>query len=363
MTIRKQPDGQWLCECYPSGRKGKRVRKLFATKGEAAAFESFTMEEASNKPWMGEKADRRKLSDLIKLWDSLYGQTLADPKRMNAKLKVICDALGDPTATEITAADFSKYREKRLKGEVITKEGVALPAVKPRTINLEQLNLSAVFGTLRKLGHWTAPNPLTGLPLFRIHESELTFLEDSEIKRLLDACEESLNPDLIKVAKICLSTGARWSEAEKLEGQQISKYRITFIKTKGKKNRTVPITKELYEDIPRKRGAIFTPCRKAFERAVKRAGIVLPEGQCTHVLRHTFASHFMMNGGNILVLRDILGHADIKMTMVYAHFALEHLEDATTKNPLVNLKWKSKNGDKVAALDTKRDEEILIDTN
>jgi site-specific recombinase XerD len=71
--------------------------------------------------------------------------------------------------------------------------------------------------------------------------------------------------------------------------------------------------------------------QKSFERAVKRAGIDLPEGQCTHVLRHTFASHFMMNGGNILVLRDILGHADIKMTMVYAHFAPDHLEDAVTK--------------------------------
>jgi site-specific recombinase XerD len=71
--------------------------------------------------------------------------------------------------------------------------------------------------------------------------------------------------------------------------------------------------------------------QKSFERAVKRAGIDLPEGQCTHVLRHTFASHFMMNGGNILVLRDILGHADIKMTMVYAHFAPDHLEDAVQK--------------------------------
>ncbi|EDW9061723.1 tyrosine-type recombinase/integrase, partial [Salmonella enterica subsp. enterica serovar Anatum] len=44
------------------------------------------------------------------------------------------------------------------------------------------------------------------------------------------------------------------------------------------------------------------------------------------------------NGGNILVLRDILGHADIKMTMIYAHFSPEHLEDAVSKNPLANLR-------------------------
>ncbi|MEH8806871.1 site-specific integrase, partial [Klebsiella pneumoniae] len=38
MTIRKQPNGKWLCECYPTGRNGKRVRKQFVTKGEAIAF-------------------------------------------------------------------------------------------------------------------------------------------------------------------------------------------------------------------------------------------------------------------------------------------------------------------------------------
>ncbi|EQB8079035.1 site-specific integrase [Yersinia enterocolitica] len=343
MSIRKLSTGKWLCECYPSGRTGKRVRKQFATKGEAIAFEDFTMDEVNSKPWLGEKADRRKLSELITLWDSLYGQTLADPKRMRAKLKIICDGLGDPIANELTAGEFASYREKRLNGTLKDSDGILLKKVQPRTVNLEQMNLSAVFGTLKKLGHWAAPNPLTGLPVFKIAQGELAFLSPQEIKLVLDSCAESTNKDLLPITKICLSTGARWSEAENLEGHLITKYRITYTKTKGKKNRTVPITQKLYEELPRKRGRLFTPCRKAFQRAIKRAGINLPDGQCTHVLRHTFASHFMMNGGNILVLRDILGHADIKMTMIYAHFAPEHLEDATTKNPLVDLNWKRKN--------------------
>lgn len=54
----------------------------------------------------------------------------------------------------------------------------------------------------------------------------------------------------------------------------------------------------------------------------------------THILRHTFASHFMMQGGNILSLQKILGHADIAMTMKYAHLAPEHLNDAIKLNPL-----------------------------
>ena len=36
------------------------------------------------------------------------------------------------------------------------------------------------------------------------------------------------------------------------------------------------------------------------------------------MLRHTFASHFMTAGGNILTLQKLLGHADLKMTMRYA---------------------------------------------
>ena len=45
----------------------------------------------------------------------------------------------------------------------------------------------------------------------------------------------------------------------------------------------------------------------------------------------------MMNGGNILVLQQILGHAKIEQTMVYAHFAPSHLEDAIKFGPTLRL--------------------------
>lgn len=79
---------------------------------------------------------------------------------------------------------------------------------------------------------------------------------------------------------------------------------------------------------------------------MERTGIEPPAGQLTHVLRHTFASHFMRNGGNILVLQRVLGHTDIKMTMRYAHFAPDHLEDAVKLNPL-DFKTKIKIEDNV----------------
>lgn len=70
---------------------------------------------------------------------------------------------------------------------------------------------------------------------------------------------------------------------------------------------------------------------------VKRCNIELPRGQCTHVLRHTFASHFMMNGGNILALKEILRHTSLNMTMRYANLSPECLQDAANLNPLANI--------------------------
>ena len=46
----------------------------------------------------------------------------------------------------------------------------------------------------------------------------------------------------------------------------------------------------------------------------------------THGLRHTFASHFVMNGGSITALQKILGHKKIDNTMIYAHLSKAHMD-------------------------------------
>ncbi|MEX6062094.1 phage integrase [Providencia hangzhouensis] len=340
MSITKQPDGRWRLDFYPEGKKngkGKRIRKTFTTKGEAIAYERYILDNTDNQPWLNDKEDRRKLIELVISWYEAHGITLNDGEQRLTGMTFACEAMGDPLATEFNAQMFSSYREKRMSGKIYRTE--RYKQVSTRTMNIELAWFRAMFNELSRMGTWKHGNPLQSIRPFRTDESEMAFLTHDEIKLLLEECANSSNKHLLTVVKICLSTGARWSEAEGLKASNVTPYRITYNKTKGKRNRTVPISEELYELLTagNKRGALFTSCYSAFGSALKRTGIELPDGQSTHVLRHTFASHFMMNGGNILVLQRILGHTDIKMTMRYAHFAPDHLDEALRLNPLVMI--------------------------
>ena len=61
---------------------------------------------------------------------------------------------------------------------------------------------------------------------------------------------------------------------------------------------------------------------KSFAQVLALAGI---EGFRFHDLRHTFASWYMMNGGDLYELAKILGHSNIKMTERYAKLAKAHI--------------------------------------
>ncbi len=133
----------------------------------------------------------------------------------------------------LTPKMFAHYRDKRLTGEIYFSEKWKNGA-SPVTVNLEQNYLSGAFSELIRLGEWLQPNPLENMRKFTIAEKEMAWLTHEQIAELLYDCQHQ-NELLTLVVKICLSTGARWREAVNLTRSQVTKYRITFTRTKGKK--------------------------------------------------------------------------------------------------------------------------------
>lgn len=200
------------------------------------------------------------------------------------------------------------------------------------TLNHEHTYLSAVFNELIRQGEWKHENPLKKLRKFKLDEQELAFLSQEQISRLLEECRASSNPSLYHVTRLALATGARWSEAEGVTRSNFTPHRVTYNYTKSGKSRSVPISKALYEELIEE--VPFVSCSAAFRKAIERAGIDLPRGQLTHICRHTFASQFIIKGGDILTLQKALGHSDIRLTMRYAHLQPDHLISVTRYNPL-----------------------------
>jgi integrase len=206
----------------------------------------------------------------------------------------------------------------------------------PKTLNNELGYLRSVYNELRGLGVIDYANPLELVKPLRIQERELSWLTNEQISELLEVIRTRCdNPHVEMITLICLATGARWSEAEKLKPTGLRNGVITFSGTKSGRVRSVPISVELEAKIREhwKRHGQPNSAITSFRRALAKTSIQLPKGQAAHSLRHTFASHFIQSGGNILTLQKILGHSSLAMTMRYAHLAQDHLVAALHFGP------------------------------
>jgi len=72
-------------------------------------------------------------------------------------------------------------------------------------------------------------------------------------------------------------------------------------------------------------GEQWSDIKNTFNKSLREAGITRKIR--FHDLRHTFASNFIMSGGNILTLQKLLGHSTMNLTMRYAHLAPDFMEN------------------------------------
>lgn len=325
----KKVNGKWEHSFRVNGRGTPRYRRTFNTKAEALEFEV-----NKKSQWISGTLNRKnqydghRFSELVDAWYDLNGINLKDGVRRKAKLLIAAEHLKDPIAKELNPLKYISYRAKQLKS-----------GKQKKTLNNELGYIKRVYNYFIGLNALSPPNPLEGIKGLSLDESSLTYLEQEEIDELFRTIYKfSVNPHVGLIAEICLSTGARWGEAEGLTLKAVRNNSVTLgndNSRKSGKNRTVPIEKELFDRLVQhlKKYGNFTSSLGAFRRALEKTNIELPKGQASHVLRHSYASHYMILGGRLVGLKELLGHSDIKMTMRYAHLSRSHLRESLKYSP------------------------------
>jgi len=234
--------------------------------------------------------------------------------------------------SKVTPQILENYKIERLK------------VVKNMTVNRELITIKAMFSKAVEWGCLDR-NPAEKIKQFKIRKDERPrFLGKDEITRLLNACTDGLYPFVYTALNTGLRSSElvylRWKDVD-LEKRKITVHSRDDWQSKSGKSRTIDINDNLFEFLKKYKyqRSEYVFCTKdgrplvnnlnrRFRNAAKRAGL---SGISIHSLRHTFASHLVMASVPLATVSKLLGHADIKTTMIYAHLSPDHLKSAVNK--------------------------------
>jgi len=233
--------------------------------------------------------------------------------------------------SQISFSFIEQFKKERIK------------FVKPHTVNIELKVLKAFYNFAIKC-KCAVKNPVNEVSFFRTSEKKPRFLTKEEIKKLLRS-SNSLYPVLYTFLK----TGLRKAELINLRWENVDFQRKCILvesnngwQTKTGNTREIPLGDDvlsILKNLPRKSDYVFlnTQGRKYeyhLTERVKRLGQSIGLSDLTlHMLRHTFISHLVMSGVDLVTVKELAGHSDIKTTMRYAHLAPEHLRKSIGKLP------------------------------
>jgi integrase len=262
-----------------------------------------------------------------------YYRTNARPtsvRRHEAAYQAVKLAFGQHRLSDITPYLLEHYKRQRLeKGRSQV------------TVNRELAFLKNLFNIAIVWGRATE-NPVKKVRFFREDNGRTRRLSDDEEDRLLAACPPHLKPVLI----IAIHTGCRLNELLSLTWANVDfqRQRLTIQAgySKNGASRTIPLNELVLETLQQlkdfqdpggvvfrnRTGRPYRSCRTAFEAACQRAGI---RDFTFHDLRHTFASRLVMAGVHLAVVKELLGHKVLNMTMRYTHLAPEHHQTAVNR--------------------------------
>jgi integrase/recombinase XerD len=163
------------------------------------------------------------------------------------------------------------------------------------------------------------------------------FLNRNEVERLRQIYEEgNISPHLMPCLAMFLfscHTGLRFSDLMAINWHNLKENYLVFTPKKTEridKVIDVPIGPQALRYCHNHTGRMFNRIsnmqyNRNLKEIARAAGIV--KNMSAHVSRHTFATAYLANGGNVYVLQRIMGHAKIETTMIYVHISREMIEE------------------------------------
>lgn len=310
----------------------------------------------------GEPGRRAALDDFLRyagVERRLSAHTVAAYRRdLEAFEAFLCGYLGSDVWTW---SDADRLAVRAWLGELEAR------GLKSTTVARKLSAVRVLYGFLHRTGRVDA-NPARLVHAPRRGRTLPAYLTSPQTDALFDWLEERARSDpeaiparTLAIVELLYSCGLRLSEAQGLNLPDVDlEGRRVRVLGKGRKERIVPIGERAaralaaYLDArgaasPRPRAAPGrggpTPepfflsrrgarlSRRQMQRSVGRAleAVARGEGLSVHSLRHTFATHMLDAGADLLAVKELLGHASLSTTRIYTHTSRERLRRAYRK--------------------------------
>lgn len=236
--------------------------------------------------------------------------------------------------------------------EMISESGA-----KATTIKRKKSSVQSFFKYLVLEGA-VPSNPASAVPTPNLPKRLPKVIEAEAIERIISLGEQQYRPasweerNEMLIIQLLFETGMRRAELSQIQEDDIDLQRRTMlIFGKGRKERTIPLHPDTirviqdYMDAKRSEfpqagpQLLVTPGgKKMYDqyiyRTVKKflSENSISSKKSPHVLRHTFATELLNNGADISAIKDLLGHASLAATQIYAHVNIENLKKEFRKS-------------------------------
>lgn len=338
MSVRrtKDKDGKpntWIVDVDMELPSGKKVRKRkvspVQTRRGAMEYERALRESLMNEEHQSLETRPRTFQEFSEIFMRDHINAGNKASELTAKKSILRLHLGPAfnrfSLKEIDEPSINRFVKRQLE-----------LGFNPKTVNNQLILLRTILGCALEI---ELISKIPKIKKLKVASEKVEFLDEDEKERLLASAAKE--PEWHAAVLVALNCGLRLGELIALKWEDVdlvsrrlwvqrSDWQGTVDIPKSGKARTIPLNLEVTDGLRRIRSLkgvwVFSRAdgtrmtkdefASALERIRKRAGL---RGFGWHMLRHTFASHLACKGIPMHVIKDLLGHSSLTMTMRYAH--------------------------------------------